>query len=323
MKHQLATLPPDTSGEHDARSLSDSEVSALTVTPRRHYGRWAIGILLLAVTAALLRSLLNNENIDKAVIVDYLFSSEILQGLENTLIITVLAMSIAMVLGTVVAAMRTSSNPLARWLAWAFAFAFRSTPVLVQLFFWFNLALIFPEITLGIPGTNFNLGQWDTNVIMTPLVAAVIGLGLSESAYYSEVVRSGLISVDPGQREAAQAIGMSGLQTFRKIVLPQTIRVILPPTGNQLIAMLKYSSLASVIGFTDLAGTAAQIYSVNLKNVELLIVISFWYFVATSILSIGQYVLERRYGKGYGSSVQAPSFGSRLWSNLKFRSSHS
>lgn len=117
MKHQLATLPPDTSGEHDARSLSDSEVSALTVTPRRHYGRWAIGILLLAVTAALLRSLLNNENIDKAVIVDYLFSSEILQGLENTLIITVLAMSIAMVLGTVVAAMRTSSNPwLDGWL---------------------------------------------------------------------------------------------------------------------------------------------------------------------------------------------------------------
>jgi polar amino acid transport system permease protein len=305
--------------ERDARSLSADEVSALTVTPRRHYGRWGVAAALAVLVFLGLQSVLANKNINWSAVADYLFDPQILRGLQHTLIITVCAMGIALVLGTVVAAMRTSSNQFARWVAGTFAFAFRSTPVLVQLFFWFNLALIWPRLGVGIPGTSLTLGGWDTNTVMTPLVASIVGLGLSESAYYSEVVRSGLISVDPGQREAAQSIGMTEFQTFRKIVLPQTVRIILPPTGNELIAMLKFSSLASVIGYTDLAGTAAQIYSVNLLTVELLIVISIWYFVATSILSIGQYFLEKRFGRGYGPSVQHVGLGSRIRNNLRFR----
>jgi polar amino acid transport system permease protein len=315
------SAPKNRLAEQDARSLSAAEVSALKVAPRRRYGRWAIGAALIILTTLLLQTLLTNKNIDKSVIEAYLFSPEILLGLQHTLIITFWSMVVALVLGTVIATMRISNNPLASWLASSFAFFFRGSPVLVQLFFWFNLALIFPHLQLGIPGTNVVLATWDTNDVMTPLVASVIALGLTESAYYSEIVRSGLISVDPGQREAAQSIGMSGFQTFRKIVLPQTIRIILPPTGNELIGMLKFSSLASVIGYTDLAGTAAQIYAVNVKTIELLIVISFWYFAATTVLSVGQYYLERRYGRGYGRSSETSTLASRIWSNLKFRSS--
>lgn len=311
-----------TSAGRDARTLSAEEVSALSVTPRRYYMRWVIAAVLAALTALFLNSVVTNPYIDWTVVGDYLFSGEILLGLQHTLTITVGAMGVAVVLGTVVAAARTSGNAMARWLAWAFAFGFRSTPALVQLFFWFNLSLIFPRLELGIPGTDISLASWDTNEVMTPLLASIVGLGLAEAAYYSEIVRSGLISVDPGQREAAQSIGMSGLQNFWKIVLPQAIRIILPPTGNTFIGLLKYSSLASVIGYTDLAGTAAQIYSVNLKTIELLLVISFWYFVATSVFSIGQYFLERRYGRGFAQSSEPITFSSRLRSNLKFRKSN-
>jgi polar amino acid transport system permease protein len=302
----------------DGHLLTDQQVAALEVAPRRHYGRWLVAILALLGTFGLFQACATNEYIEASVIGAYLFDPQILKGLENTLVLTVLAMGIAVVLGTIVAAMRTSDNPVASWLAWAFAFFFRGTPILVQLFFWFNLALIFPQLSLGIPGTDIVLLQYDTNTVMTPLVAAVVGLALSESAYYSEVVRSGLLSVDPGQREAARAVGMNEWQTFCKVVLPQTTRVILPPTGNELISMLKYSSLASVIGFTDLAGTAAQIYSANLRTVELLLVISFWYFIATTILSIVQHFLEKRFGRGYGRTPER-TFASRLKSNLRFR----
>lgn len=309
-------------GERDALTMSNDEVALLTVTARRHYGRWVVGGLVAAVCVLLLHSVLTNRFIDKPTIGQYLFSPEIFLGLQHTLIITALSMLVGVVLGVIVAAMRVSGNPLASWLAWAFAFVFRGVPILVLLFFVFNAALIFPEIVLGIPGTGLTFVQWDMNTVMTPLVASVVALGLSESAYYSEIVRGGLLSIDPGQREAAQAMGMSDFNTFRKIVLPQAFRIILPPTGNELIGMLKYSSLASVIGYNDLAGIAAQIYSFNLKTVELLLVISFWYFVATSLLSVGQYFLERRYGRGFGRTSPRTTRMSRTWSNIKIGKAH-
>ena len=282
------------------------DASRLKVQPRRHPGRWVVAALLLALAALAGRDVWRSKNIDHHTITHYLFDHQILLGLQHTLTITVIAMVIAVVLGVTIAAMRLSQNPVARGLAWLYTFVFRATPVLLQLIFWFNLALIWKHIKLGIPGTDLTLKTWNTNDVITPLVASFVGLGLAESAYYSEIVRGGLLGVDSGQREAAHALGLSSFQTFRKIVLPQAFRIILPPTGNELIAMLKYSSLASVIGYTDLAGTAAQIYALNLRTIELLVVISFWYFTVTTVLSVGQYFLERRYGRGYQRTTPEP-----------------
>jgi polar amino acid transport system permease protein len=197
--------------------------------------------------------------------------------------------------------MRLSANPMASGLALGYVWIMRSVPVLVQLILWYNLALVFQKITVGLPGTGITLFSWDTNSLITPFGAAVVGLGLAEAAYYSEIVRGGLLGVGKGQREAALALGMSGFQTFRLVILPQAMRMIIPPTGNELIGMLKFTALASVISYSELLGTATQIYGQNAKTIELLVVISIWYIVCTTLLSIGQFFVERHYGRGHAS----------------------
>lgn len=289
-----------------ARGAAGEASDEPRVVPSRHYGRWLVAAILLWLNVQLAIAVVGNPNIDFGVVERYLFDSQVMAGLRHTLLLTVVAMSIAMVLGTTLAAMRVSSNPMARAVAWAYVWIFRSVPVLLQLLLWFNLALLFPEIKVGIPGTGITLHTFGTNEVVTVFTASVLGLALAEAAYYSEIVRGGLLGVDRGQTEAAEALGMTKLQTFRVVVLPQAIRIIIPPTGNELIAMLKYSSLASVISYTDLAGTAAQIYSENLKTIELLLVISVWYIVCTTLLSIGQYFVERRYGRGSGREESRP-----------------
>ena len=222
---------------------------------------------------------------------------EVIHGLLVTLELTVIAMAIGIVLGVVLAVMRLSPNPLVSGGGWTYIWFFRGTPVLVQLLFWNFISALYPTIDLGIPfGPAFI--HADANKLITPFVAAILGLGLNEGAYMSEIVRAGIISVDEGQTEAASALGMTRLQTMRRIVLPQAMRVIIPPTGNETISMLKTSSLVSVIAYSELLYSVQLIYAVNYKQIPLLIVASIWYLIVTTVLSIGQYYIERRFGRG-------------------------
>jgi polar amino acid transport system permease protein len=232
-----------------------------------------------------------------AIIGHYFGSASVLRGLVVTIELTVIAMAIGIVFGIVLAVMRLSVNPLVSGFSWLYVWFFRGTPVLVQLLFWYALSYVYPELTLGIPfGPAFV--HFNANVLITPFVAGVMGLALNEAAYMAEIVRAGIQSVDLGQTEAAQSLGMSRLMTLRRIVLPQAMRLIIPPTGNETISMLKTSSLASVVTVTELLLSVQNIYSRTYQTVPLLIVASLWYLIVTSVLTVGQYYVERRYARG-------------------------
>jgi polar amino acid transport system permease protein len=227
----------------------------------------------------------------------YLFSSRVLDGLAVTLELTVIAMAIGITLGVGLAVMRLSPSPLVSGASSAYIWFFRGTPVLVQLLFWSFISALYPRISLGIP-FGPQLVHGNANSIITPFVAAILGLGLNEAAYMAEIVRAGILSVDEGQTEAAHSLGMTRMLTMRRIVLPQAMRVIIPPTGNETISMLKTSSLVSVIAYKELLYSVQLIYAVNYLQIPLLLVASIWYLVITTILSIGQYYVERRFGRG-------------------------
>jgi polar amino acid transport system permease protein len=266
------------------------------ITPRR-YGRHVTVALMLAFAAFVATSFARGK-IDWTTSWEYLFWPTIFRGLGNTILISVASMAVGIVLGVVCAVARGSPNPVMRGGAIFYAWFFRGTPVILQLLLWFNLALIFP--TLGIAGW----WQVKTYVVLTPAVAALLGLGLNEGAYVSELVRAGLLAVDRGQLEAAMSIGMTSMQALRRIVLPQAMRVIIPPLGNEFIGLLKLSSLASIIGFEDLLHNTQDIYYSNAKVVELLMVAGVWYLVVVSVLSVGQAALERRFGRGQRGSAR-------------------
>jgi polar amino acid transport system permease protein len=234
---------------------------------------------------------------------EYLFSPEILRGLVVTLELTALSMLVGIVLGTILAVMRLSPNPLVSSASWLYIWFFRGTPLLVQLLFWSFISALYPVITIGFPFVGPDLIEADANVLITPFMAAILGLGLNEAAYMAEIVRAGVVSVDEGQTEAAHALGMTRLQTMRRIILPQAMPVIIPPTGNETISMLKMSSLVSVIAYAELLYAAQLIYAVNFQQIPLLIVVSIWYLLITSLLSIGQYYIERRYQRGNSRSL--------------------
>jgi polar amino acid transport system permease protein len=245
----------------------------------------------------LVHTLVANPRFEWNVVGQYFLSQRVLRGLGVTILLTVVAMAIGIFLGVTLAVMRLSANPLLSSVSWVYIWFFRGTPVLVQLLFWFNLAFLYPRLSLGVPfGPAFahaNANDW-----VTALAAAILGLGLNEGAYMAEIVRAGILSVEHGQVEAAQALGMSRALTLRRIILPQAMRVIIPPTGNETISMLKTSSLASVITVTELLYAVQLIYSVNFKTIPLLIVASIWYLIMTSVLTIGQYYVERHYARG-------------------------
>jgi polar amino acid transport system permease protein len=283
----------------------------IRAVPVRRPGRWIAGAIVLVVAVALVRSVVTNPRFEWSVVGNYLFDSRILEGARVTIELTAIAMAIGIVLGVVLAVMRLSPNPLVSGSSWLYIWFFRGTPVLVQLLFWYNIAALYPKINLGIPfGPAFI--HADANTLITPFAAAILGLGLNEGAYMAEIVRAGIISVDEGQADAAQSLGMTRLQTMRRIVLPQAMRVIIPPTGNETISMLKTSSLASVIVVTELLYAAQLIYSVNFKTIQLLIVASIWYIVCTSILYVGQFYLERYYGRGSRGQAMTPLQRARI-----------
>jgi polar amino acid transport system permease protein len=211
--------------------------------------------------------------------------------------LTVLAMVVGIVLGVILSVMRLSPNWVMAWVSWIYIWFFRGTPVLVQIFFWFNINLIIKSIDIGIPFTSVWVHA-NTNTLIAPFMAVLLGLGLNEAAYMAEICRAGIISVEHGQTEAAQALGMSGSLVMRRIVLPQAMRVIIPPTGNETISMLKTSSLAFVASVPELFTRQQQIASATYDVLELLIVASLWYLLMTSILTVGQFYLERYFGRG-------------------------
>jgi polar amino acid transport system permease protein len=289
----------------------------IRAVPVRRPGRWVAAAVVLVVAVALIRSVATNPRFQWGIVGEYLFDERILEGLRVTIELTVIAMAIGIVLGVILAVMRLSSNPLVSAGSWLYIWFFRGTPVLVQLLFWYSIAALYPKIALGIPfGPAFV--HVDANTAITPFTAAILGLGLNEGAYMAEIVRAGMISVDEGQSDAAQSLGMTRLQTLRRIVLPQAMRVIIPPTGNETISMLKTSSLASIIAVGDLLLAAQNIYSFNFKTIQLLMVASVWYIVCTSVLYVGQYYLERHYGRGASREI-ADTALQRVLSGLSLR----
>jgi polar amino acid transport system permease protein len=269
----------------------------IQAVPVRHFGRWISAAVIFVFIVALARSVATNPRFQWDVVGHYLFTGPILRGLVTTLELTALAMAIGIVLGIVLALMRLSRSVLLSSVSWVYIWLLRGTPVLVQLLFWNFIAALYPSIDLGIPfGPSFV--HLDANSLITPFVAATLALGLNEGAYMSEIIRAGIISVDEGQTDAAQALGMTRLKTMRRIVLPQAMRVIIPPTGNETISMLKTTSLVAFIALTDLLYSAQLIYARTYETIPLLIVASIWYLAVTSVLSVGQYYIERYFGRG-------------------------
>jgi polar amino acid transport system permease protein len=277
-----------------AEPVRPDEIKAI---PVRRPGRWVAAAIILYLTAAIVKSVATNPRFEWGIIRHYFTSSRVLQGLITTLELTVLCMAIGIAIGIVLAVMRLSPNPLVSGASWLYIWFFRGTPVLVQILFWGFFAALYPKVSLGIPlGPQFV--HFSANSVITPFVAGMLALGLNEGAYMAEIVRAGIISVDEGQTEAAQSLGMTRLQTIRRIVLPQAMRVIVPPTGNETISMLKTTSLVSVIAVTELLYSVQLIYAVNYRTIPLLIVASIWYLIVTTVLSFGQYYLERYFARG-------------------------
>ena len=280
------------------------------VIPLRHYGRWISGAIVLALLAVVVKAFAQGQ-IDWPVVKEFFFAKVLIKGLGNTVLITVLAIIVGLVLGVVFAMMQMSRNPVTNTVANAYIWLFRGTPVYLQLLIWFNLALVFPTVNLG-----FYQGRMVD--VMTPFLAALLGLGINEGAYMTEIVRGGILSVERGQLEAASTLGMPRLMAMRRIVLPQAMRVIIPPIGNEFIGLLKTSSMASTIAFTEILHRAQLIYFVNAKVIELLIVAAGWYLIIVTIFTVLQVQVERRFARGQ-SHEPPPTWLQRLWRNFAAR----
>lgn len=272
--------------------------------PVRRPGSLIAGIIVALFALILIQGMITNENLDWPTVWKYLFNENVLNGIGWTLILTVASMLIAILLAVVLAIMRQSVNPVLRAVSWFYIWFFRGTPVYTQLVFWGLFAVLIPQISVGVPFTDIAFWSMDSEhlarAIQPGFLAAVIGLALNEAAYLAEIVRAGLEAVDPGQREAAQALGMRRSQIMRRIILPQAMRIIVPPTGNELIGMLKTTSLVTAVPFgLELQFATNAIANRIYKPIPLLIVACFWYLVITSILMVCQSYLERYFGKGF------------------------
>ena len=280
----------------DTAEPAPEEIQAI---PVRHPGRWVAVAILVFVGIALGNSVASNSRFQWGIIRHYLFDDRILRGVVVTIELTVAAMAIGIALGVVLAVMRLSPNPIIASVSWGYIWFVRDVPVLVQILLLYNIAALYPRFSLGIPfGPTFV--HFTSSALITPFVAGMLALGLNEGAYMAEIVRAGIVSVSEGQTQAAQSLGMTRLLTMRRIVLPQAMRVIIPPTGNETISMLKTTSLVSVIALSppELLYASQLIYSVNYRVIQLLLVACIWYLVLTTIATIGQYYVERHYARG-------------------------
>ena len=287
--------------------------STMKIVPVRHPWRWVASAGILVLLAMLFNTLVFSHvtrggvregRFQWAVVGHYLFAAPVRRGIVVTLELTVIAMVAGVIIGIVLAVMRLSPSRLLSGTAWVYIWFFRGTPILVQLFFWFlGISYLYEHIALGLPFGDAMV-TLNANTVVTSFIAGALGLSLNEGAYMSEIVRAGIISVDEGQTEAAASLGMSKGLTLRKIVLPQAMRIIIPPTGNETISMLKTTSLVSAIGGVELFQATQNIANTTYQVVPLLIVASLWYLFFTSVMTIGQFYIERYYARG--SSRQLP-----------------
>lgn len=290
-------------------SVASPDVIDLTVVRRRRPGRIASALVLLVLGVLVIRSVATNPRFQWEVVGDYLTAPSVIHGLVRTLELTVIAMSAGVALGTVLAIMRLSPNVLVSGCSSLYIWFFRGTPLLVQIIFWYNIAALYPSISVGVPfGPSTNL---DANALISPLLAAVLALSLNEAAYMAEIIRAGIRSIDEGQTDAALALGMTRARTTFRIILPQAMRLIVPPTGNETIGMLKTTALVSVISVSELTFSVQSIYSRTFETIPLLIVASIWYLAATSVLMVVQSYIERRFARG-ASRELAPTTLQRI-----------
>jgi polar amino acid transport system permease protein len=306
-------------GVDDAPAAAATRPAAIRAVPVRRPGRWISAIILLVLLAMFFNMLAFNKNFGWDLVRQWLFWHTIVQAVWVTLELTLYAMVIGIVGGVLLAIMRLSANPVSASAAWLYTWFFRGTPVLVQLLFWNNIAaLVGQQVGFGIPfGPQFF--HLDTNSTITRFSAAVLALGLNEAAYMSEIVRAGILSVDEGQTEAAASLGMRRGKIMRRIVLPQAMRVIIPPTGNETISMLKTSSLASVIGVVELTDASESAIHLYFKAIPFYVVASLWYLFFTTLLSIGQFYVERHYARGSSRNLPPTPLQKLLKRNLSWR----
>lgn len=264
-----------------------SDETTMRVVPSRRYGQWISGALVVAVVAALIMAVAASDSIRWNVIGTYLAYPRILAGLWTTIWLTIASMVVGVVGGALIAVMRMSSNVVLYAVSGVYVWLFRGTPLLVQILLWYNLALFFPRIGLG----EFSI---DTNALVTPAAAAFLALALNEAAYMAEIIRGGILAVSPGQREAGAALGMPDRVIMSRIVMPQALKVVVPPAGNELITLLKMTSLVAVIGAGDLLTNAQSIGTRDFTPMEMLLVATVWYLVLTTLATYGQYLLEQR-----------------------------
>ncbi|WP_328869152.1 amino acid ABC transporter permease [Streptomyces sp. NBC_00287] len=267
------------------------------IVPRRHLGRWVTAAAALLVFAMVVNSVVRNRAFQWDVVARYFTTAAVLDGLLLTLWLTGVVMVLGFALGIPLAVMRLTANPVLRTLSWGYVWIFRSTPLLVQLLFWFNIGALYPTLGLGIPfGPQFVSVQ--TVNLLGPTLTAVIGLTLHEAAYAAEVVRGGILSVDAGQTQAAQALGIGRVRTLRRVVIPQAMRSIVPTAGNMLIGTLKGTSIVSVLAVHDLLYSVQLVYNQTYQVIPLLMVATLWYIGVTTVLSVGQFYVERHYARG-------------------------
>jgi polar amino acid transport system permease protein len=280
----------------------------------RVVARWLVRLVVLVLAAMAVHLLVTSKTIEWDVVGHYFTEKKILLGAVRTVELTVIGMVFGVVIGVVLALMRLSNSVLLKTAASLYLWLFRGTPLLVQILFWFNLASFIQRFSLGVPfGPSFV--SWNTNSIITPFVAAILALGLNQGAYMCEIVRAGILSVDGGQLEASLTLGMTPGRAMRRVVLPQAMRVIIPPTGNHAIALLKDSSLVSVISMTELLYSVQLIYANTFQTIPLLIVASLWYLIMTTVTSFFQYHIERHFGRGATRNVP-PTIYQRIQQSL-------
>jgi polar amino acid transport system permease protein len=276
-------------------------------------GHWIGGIVLAIFAVIFLQVLVTNKNMQWSVVAEYMLNPAILSGLSMTLLLTFVAMILGLAIGIVLAIMRLSDSHVFQSVSWGWIWFFRGVPPLVQMIFWYNLALLLPEISIGIPFDGPKLLSWNTNALITPFSAAIMGLAFTESAYAAEMIRAGIQAVNVGQTEAAATLGMTRGQMLRCIVLPQALRIVIPPIGNDTISMLKFTSLVSVLALPDLLYSAQMVYARTYQTVPLLLVATIWYLVLTTILTVVEHAVEHRLKSEHNAKKSGRLFSFRLF----------
>jgi len=283
---------------HSGSEFAPGAREEYAVVHRHHVGPWLLAAVAALATAGLVYALATNPYLDWGVTAHYLFAGQILRGVVTTVELSIYSMILGVLVGVVIGVGRMSHNAVLSGLAFSYVAVFRSVPVLVQLLIWGNVGLIVRNVALGIPFTDVRFFSIQTNELIGPFTAAILGLALAEGAYIAEIVRAGIGSVDKGQREAASSLGMSSARSLRRIVLPQALRVIIPPLGNEFVTLIKGTSLVAVIAGGDLLTQAQNVAASNYRVIEMIAVAVFWYLVLVAVASVGQYFLERHYSRG-------------------------